>query len=228
MADTLNEQAVKQEALSVIEQSKLVKIIDQPSYDFACDLLTAKIKPFRKRCKEFFDSMREPAYRAYQAVLDRYNETDKPLESAERQIKAAIAKWEFDQLQIQQELQRKAQEEAARREEEERLQAATLAEESGASEEEVQAIVEAPVVVVAPPVEPTFQKAAGVSSRDNYKCKVNDLKDLCKAIGAGKVPVNYVLPNEPVLNARARADRETLDIPGCVAWNDKIVAGRSR
>jgi len=229
MQDTLStEQEIKQEALTVIEQAKSIVIKDQGSYDQACSLLTQQIKPFRKKWKEFFDTMREPAYRAYQAILDKFNEGDKPLENAERQIKAAIAKWEFDQLQIQQELQRKAQEEAARREEEERLQAATLAEESGASEEEVQAIVEAPVVVVAPPVEPTFQKAAGISVRKNWKCRVVDMKKLCAAIGKGQVPVTYVLPNESALNARAKSDEATLNIPGCVAFNDPIVGGRSR
>src|SRR5437016_14320646 len=87
MPDTLttNEQEIKQEALTIVEQSKIVKITDQPSYDNACSLLLEQIKPFRKKWAEYWDEVKKPAYAAYKAVLDKFNEGDKPLENAERQ-----------------------------------------------------------------------------------------------------------------------------------------------
>lgn len=224
----VNEQEIKQEALSVIERSKIVKITDQASYNQATSLLLEQVMPFRKKWKLYWQVVKKPLKEAVDAVQAKFNEADEPLEKAEKAIKAELSRWETEQERIRQELQRKAEKEAREREENERILQATLAEEEGARPEEVEAIVQAPVTVVAPPVERTYERASGVSSRDNYKCKVNDLKALCKAIGAGKVPVNYVLPNESVLNARARADRETLNIPGCVAWNDKVISGRSR
>lgn len=233
MSDTSNtqESEIKQQALTIVEQSKAVTIRDQETYDQATSLLLDQIKPFRKRWKDFWygnDNGPVPlAYRAYKSVLDKFNQGDTPLEAAEKQVKAEIARFDAEQEKIRQQKQREAEEAARKAEEEERLRVATLAEESGASDEEVNAIVDAPVMAVAPPVEPTYQKASGISSRDNYKCRVTDIKALCKAIGAGKVPANYVLPNEPVLNARARADQMTLAIPGCVPWNDKIVSGRT-
>src|SRR6266852_6300250 len=147
MPDTLttNEQEIKQEALTLVEQAKRVKITDQESYDVAAGLLLNQIKPFRRKWKEYWDGVREPAYRAYQAILDKFNEGDKPLESAERQVKNEIAKWDAEQERIRQELQRKAEEEARQAEEEERLRLATMAEESGATEDEVNAIVDTPV-----------------------------------------------------------------------------------
>lgn len=234
MPDTLttNEETIKQEALTIVDQAKIITITDQPSYDYACSLLTDQIKPFRRRWKEFWygaDNGPVPlAYRAYKSVLDKFNKGDEPLETAEKQVKSAILKWDDQQERIRQELQRKAEEEARKAEEEERLRVATLAEDSGATDEEVDAIVDAPVMVVAPPVAPTYQKAAGISTRENWKARVTDVKKLCAAIAKGTVPVTYVMPNDSVLNARAKADKSTLNIPGVVAYNDPIVSGRTR
>lgn len=230
MTDTLttNEAEIKQEALTIVEQSKIIKISDQPSYDYACSLLTEQIKPFRKKWKAYWDTVKNPAYAAYQAILTKFNEGDKPLEEAERQVKAEIIRWDAEQQRIREELQRQAEQKAREEEEEERLRIATLAEDSGATAEEVDAIVDTPSIVVAPPIPVTYQKASGISTRDNWKVRVTDLKKLCAAIGKGTVPVTYVLPNESVLNARAKADQNTLNIPGCVPFNDKIVSGRSK
>lgn len=228
MPDTLNESEIKQEALTVIERAKIVRIFDQDSYDAAADLLLKQIKPFRKRWQEYWETVKSPAYAAYKAVLDKFNEGDKPLEAAERQVKLAIQAWDAEQGRIRAERQREAEEVLRKQQEEENLRAATMAEESGASEEEVNAIVSAPIVTVAPPVEPTYAKALGISSRENWKARVVDLKKLCAAIGKGQVPITYVLPNESVLNARAKADKQTLNVPGVVAFNDPVISGRSK
>lgn len=228
MADTLNENEIKQQALTIVEQATVVKIVDQPSYDEACSLLLEKIKPFRKRWNDYWEEVKKPAYATYKAIQKKFTDGDEPLDRAERAIKAEIAKWDAAQEKIRQEKQREAELKARKDEEEERLRIATLAEESGATEEEVNAIVDAPVTVVAPPVEPTYQKASGVSTRENWKARVVDVKKLCAAVAKGTVPVTYVLPNESVLNARAKADRQTLNIPGVVPFNDPIVSGRTR
>jgi len=224
---TETENALRQE-LTVVQQAAVIKITNQESYDAASKLLLEKILPFRKRWKAYFEELRKPAWDAYQAVLRKFKEGDEPAEQAEKAVKAEIARWDTEQERIRQELQRKAQEEAERKERERLMADAVFAEEAGASEEEVQAIVSAPVVAVAEPVAPTYERVSAISKRDNWKCRVIDIKALCKAIGAGKVPANYVLANETVLNARAKADKETLNIPGCVPYNDPVIAGRAR
>jgi hypothetical protein len=232
MPDTLNtettEEIIKQEALTVVEQAKAIVIRDQESYNHACSLLLEQIKPFRKRWLEYWAAVKNPAWAAYQAIQKKFTEGDKPLEEAERQVKAEINRWNEEQEKIRQELQRKAEEEARQAEEEERLRIATMAEESGATEEEVNAIVDTPVTAVAPPVPATYQKASGIGTRENWKARVTDLRKLCAAIAKGTVPPTYVLPNESVLNARAKADRGTMNIPGVVPYNDPIISGRSR
>lgn len=226
--DVHEEQELRSESLTIVERSKAIKIVDQQTYDHACIVLTEQIIPFRKRLKDYFEGLRKPAYDAYQAVLNKFKDADSPAEQAEKIIKAEIRRFEQDQERLRQELQRKAQEEAENRAKLEQLEAAAMAEEFGASPEKVQQIAAQPVIAVAPPVERTFDRSRGVSTRENWKAEVKDMKALCKAIGAGKVPVNYVLPNESVLNARARADKTTLNIPGVVAYNDTVVSGRSR
>lgn len=222
------EAELKQQALTVTERAKLVKISDQDTYDAATSMLLQEIIPFRKRWKDYWETLRVPAYAAYQGILSKFNEGDRPAEAAERQVKAEIRRWDEEQQKILEERQRQAQAEAERQAEEERLHAAIVAEESGATDQEVASIVDAPVAVVAAPVQPTYAKAAGVSKRDNWKAKVTNMKDLVKAVAAGKVPLEYLLPNEQALNARAKADKQTLNIPGVIAWNDSIVSGRTR
>lgn len=228
MPDTLNisETEIKAEALTVVERSKIVKIIDQQTYDQACSLLLEEIKPFRKRWLEYWAAVKNPAWAAYQAIQKKFVEGDKPLEEAERQVKAEIARFDAEQERIRQEQQRRAEEDARKAEEEERLRIATMAEESGATEEEVNAIVDTPVTAVAPPVAPTYQKASGIATRDNWLARCTDIKALCRAVATGKVSPEYVMVNQAALNARARADKGTLNIPGCVPYNQPIVSGR--
>jgi hypothetical protein len=222
------EQELKQEALTVVQQAALVKIEDQATYDSAAALLLEQIIPFRKRWADYWEPLKKSAWDAHRSIMGKFNEGDQPAEKAERIVKAAIRVWDDEQARIQQELQRKAQEEEERRERERRLAEAVMAEESGAAEEQVAAILEAPIAVVAAPVQSTYARAMGVSGRDNWKCRVIDMKKLCSAIGKGLVPVNYVESNDTALNARAKADKETLNIPGCQPYNERTITGRAR
>jgi hypothetical protein len=232
VAVTPNEDPLKQEALTVIERAKIVKISDQSTYTDASILLLDVIMPLRRKWKNFWygsdDGPVPLAYKAYKSVLGKFNEADKPLEDAERTVKSAIAVWDAEQEHKRQELQRTAELAARKAEEEARKNAAAVAEDSGASEEEVAAIVEAPILAVAQPVAPTYQRTSGISRRSNWKAKVTDLHALVKAAAKDKSLLAYLEPNETALNNRAKADRQTLNIPGVVAYDDGVVSARSR
>jgi len=223
-----NEKELQTQALTVVEQAKSIVISNQETYDRAAHLLLDVIKPMRKKWADYWGPLKETAYRSYKGILDKFNEGDKPLELAEGQVKTAIQKWDYAQEQIRQEQQRKAQEEVERLERDRRLQEAVEAEAAGVSEEQVQAIMDAPAIAVAPLLASTYTKAAGISTRENWKARVVDMKKLAAAVAKGLVPVTYILPNEQALNARAKADKATLNIPGVQAYNDPIVAGRPR
>ena len=222
------ENELKQQALTVVERAKLVRITDQPSYDSATDLLLNEIVPFRRKWADYWKPLTGAAWDAYKKIQAKFKEGDDPAEIAERAVKAEIRKWDDTQEKIRQEQQRLAQEAAEREAEEERLRAAIVAEEAGATESEVAAIVDTPLAVVAEPVAPTYQRASGISKRENWKAKVTNFHDLVKAAAKDKSLLAYLQVNESALNSRAKADKSTLAIPGVIAYNDSIVSARGK
>lgn len=91
-------------------------------------------------------------------------------------------------------------------------------EKQGAEPGLIAAVCEEPLPAVKPTVAPTYTMPAGFTSRATpYAAEVTSIKLLCKAVFEGVVPGNYVLPNMPVLNKRAAADKEFLNIPGIKA-----------
>lgn len=121
--------------------------------------------------------------------------------------------------------------EAVERENTERLRLALAAEASGATADVVDAVLAVPVVdvpevapleaymepaeiivpvVVAPSYEPI--KGLGISKR--WGAEVFSVKLLAQAIANGDLPENYIEPNMTALNARARADKSLMKVPG--------------
>jgi hypothetical protein len=220
------EQELRTEAITLHDRAVSIAVFDQGSYNEATSILST-VKTLRKRWAEYWSPVRDGAYKSYKAILNKISEGDVPLEEAEMSLKRAILKFDTDQRILQEQRQREAQEKAEADEAARRAQLAFEMEESGAEEAEIEQVVSAPIVAVAPPVE-SYQKASGVSRRENWKCRVVDMKKLCKAIAAGKVPVDYVEANFTALNARARADKSTMNVPGVEAYDDPIIAGRTK
>ena len=222
------EQELKAQSLTILQRAQIVKITDQESYDGATTLLLEEIVPIRKKWADYWKPLTGAAWDAYKKIQIKFKEGDEPLEAAEHSVKRAIRAWDDEQIRLEQERQRKAQEEAEKQAEEERLRAAIVAEQSGATETEVSAIVDAPVVVVAEPVAPSYQRTSGISRRSNWKAKVTDLHALVKAAAKDKSLLAYLEANQTALNNRAKADQKTLNIPGVVAYDDAIVSARGR
>src|SRR5580698_496248 len=101
-SETSNEQQIKSEALSLVQRVSLVRIVDQESYNIATDLLLNEIKPFRKKWEEYWSGIKGPAYQAYQAILAKFNEGDKPLAAMELAVKNEIRRFDDEQQRIQQ------------------------------------------------------------------------------------------------------------------------------
>jgi hypothetical protein len=69
--------------------------------------------------------------------------------------------------------------------------------------------------VVVAPVEVASAKVEGIAMIDYYSAEVHDTVALCRAIADGKIPADYVVPNFPKLNDRAKAMRGEFNVPGC-------------
>lgn len=89
--------------------------------------------------------------------------------------------------------------------------------------EEMQAVLAQPVIAVAIPVAPTYERAAGVSVAKTYRAEVVDVRKLAAAVGAGTWPTNLIEPNQPALNAMARASKGSIEIPGVRFVEDATV-----
>jgi hypothetical protein len=69
-------------------------------------------------------------------------------------------------------------------------------------------------------------KAAGISTRANWKCRVIDLNKLVRSIMQGKAPIDLIQVNQTVANQYAKAMRDTLKIEGLEFYNDATLAVR--
>jgi hypothetical protein len=230
-AATENVESTLRTELATVQTQAALTITDQTSYDKAALILT-NIKTWRKKWKEYWYGPDEKtgsvplAYASWKSLVSKFSEADKPAEAVENTVKQSILTWDQEQTRLAQERQRIADEEARKKEADQRAAQSVEMELAGADDDEISAMIEAPSTAVAAPVAPTYQKAAGISKRSNWKARVTDLKALAKAVAAGKVPVDYILPNQAKLDARAKADQSTMCVPGVVAYDDPSITGR--
>jgi len=179
--------ALRQDLNLIMRKSGAAIIItDQGSYDHAALLLVKMIQPFRKRWKEYWQGPIQAAHQAHKVVLAKFNEGDEPAKKAEEMIKHEIRAWDIRQEELRQERQRAEQRAVEEREARERAVQAAFAEEEGAPPAEIEAIVSAPSIAVAEPVPETYQKVTGISRRDNYKCRVVDIKNCVRRLQKGR------------------------------------------
>ena len=199
------------EALTWPERAKALAVKTPEQYAVAASM-KIDLASLRKKIVEEFAPMKEAAHKAHKAITSKEGEYLKPLVEAEGILITALKTFEQEQERIRLEAERLAREEAIKREEEERLAAALEA-----PAEEQEAILAAPAYVAPVVVAPTYQKVTGTGVRYTWSARVVDIKKLCKAIADGLVPETFVLPNQPVLNARAKADQTMMKVPGVEA-----------
>ena len=85
-----------------------------------------------------------------------------------------------------------------------------------------------PPVVAVFDDEPVPSKSKRVTERSTYSAKCVDVVKLAHAVATGAVSSDALKPNASWLNARARADREEFDVPGCEAQIKTTYAARRR
>lgn len=225
MAAELVEVELEQQALTWPDRAKAIAIKDQATHDMATGLLI-NITDLEREIIAHHKPIKDSAYAAHKTAVAAEKRLLDPLKEAKQILSLGITTWETEQKRIQAENQRKAEEEARRIEEEARLQLALQAEEMGASEETTKEILETPIPVERPVVPQTFQRTAGVSTRQTWKAEVTDLKALCRAVADGKASIEFIQPNMPALNGLARALKSTMQIPGVRAVPETGVSVR--
>lgn len=212
---------------TMLERARGVVICDQISYEAAVELAKA-IKDLRAEAEAHHRPVIQAALEAHRKALEAFRRIDEPLRAAEAEIKRRIAAWTAEQERLRLEAERRAREEA------ERLQAEALEaqiealEAAGASPQEIEAAIRqaetAPII--APKAAPTYERPAGVATRKNYRAHVFDLGALIRWVAAHPGQEGLLQPNQPALNALARAQGASMQIPGVRVVIEESIAIR--
>lgn len=249
------EEEIAQRAAEIVAAAQALQVKDAATFQRA-DEMIADLKAQKKRIVDFFAQMKASAYKAWKDICDKESAYTKPLDEAittvgqryysfkkeeERKAAEERARREREAQERERERLRKEAEERAaeaRRLEEEALRAASRdeaqelaaqAEETKAAAEQLNleaATVQAPVIPITSPVLATPTKN---STRENWTCEVTDKMALIKAVAAGKVSHEALEPNMVYLRARAKADKQTLMVPGVRVYDaGSVAAGRRR
>mgnify|MGYP003649587028 CR=1 FL=1 len=215
---------VEAEGLELRSELSALTIVDQSSYDLAVERRVAA-KTWLKGAGEFFDGIIKPIYSSYKNAMEKKKLVVEPVERTVADLNRELLAWDEAQARIRREEQRRLEEQARREAEEQRLEAAAHAEAMGASAEQVNAVLDEEIVITAPVVaEPTYEKSGAVVYRDNWGGEVTDLKALVKYVAKNPTFIGLLSANPTAVNQMARSLKETMNIPGIKAVNNKVVA----
>lgn len=212
--ETISSEAISK-ALTIPDKAKIIKIIDNITYQQACSILLV-IKDIRKEIENTFKPIKQKMDIAKKEVLDQEKKADMPLQEAEKYLKPQISTYLAEQEKIRKLEEERLREEARKKEEEERLQEA-LALERGGLKEEAEQVISEPVYV-APIILPSTPKISGIAMQKRWTFRIVD---------ATKIPREYLIPDEIAIGQRVRALKDRAIIPGCEIYSEDIVmAGR--
>jgi hypothetical protein len=215
---------LEQQAVSVRSEMAALTITDQKTYDFAVEKRTQAAN-WLKNAREFFKSMKDPAYAAWKKICSNENLVCDPVEATMKQINKELVRYDQEQEQLRREEQARLEREARERAEAERIAQAEQLKAQGADEETIDEILEAPVQVTELVVAaPTYEKSKAVVHRDNWSGEVTDLKALVKYVAKNPQFIGLLQINQTALNAQARALKGTMAIPGVRPVNNRVVA----
>lgn len=213
-----------EDAVAALDEAKALKLVaDASDYEYAADL-TKRLSAAAKGIRAYFKPFKQALDRLKDRVLDaeaRANVYD----DETRRVARLAADWNARQKQIEREAQEKAEREArAKAETERQAQVARL---KAAAE-----AVPDPAVAAAVRLESEQLAAAKVATpkvdlpsripavkgfvpnRETWSGEVTDLMALVKAVAAGTVPLDAIVPNYPRINQAARDQHEALNWPG--------------
>ena len=203
---------VEQKALTVIDQAKMVKIVDAETYKEA-GALWKSIEAMKKEVFETFDPIVRKAHAAWKEAIAQKDKYYAPLDEAHRAVKKLMSDYDLEQERLRLAEQRRLEEELRKQEEDRKLQEALDAEASG-QKEEAAAILEEPVT--APPIilaKTTPKVAGGPVYRTVWKFKIEN---------AALIPREYLVPDEVKIGGVIRASKGMIKIPGVRAYEDRV------
>lgn len=214
----------------IVGEFKEMKDAANRAHKAICAKENEHLKPIEEaeqiagRACRVYEDEQDRIRREAQAKIDAENRRIAEEDRIRREAEAKVLR----DAELARQAEQRAADDAAR------LKAAEEAQVIGASEETLNQILETPVIEVAevPPIEafiepaepvmpvvvaPTIDRMKGLGIRRTWGARVVSIKDLCRAVADGKQPESYVVANMQALNARAKADKTAMRVPGVVA-----------
>lgn len=216
-AEVITIQEIQERALTVPEKARIVKIMDDKTYEAAGEILL-QIKDLRKQIDAAFDPIIKKAHEAHKEAVAQKKRADAPLVEAENIIKPQISAYLAEKERQRREEEERLREEARKQEEEERLRAAIAAEQAG-QKDVAEEIMEAPVVVAPVVVPKTAPKVAGISTQKRWAFRIANEK---------LIPREYLKVDEVKIGGVVRALKDKTNIPGVEVYSEDIVAAGRR
>lgn len=217
------------QSVNLSKQVGSLKVNSQEGLETASGLrknlkeLLSKIDVTRK-------NITKPLDEAKKNVMNLFRPIETAIENNLKHVDSLIITYTDGQekLRAEQELKLRRQAEAEEKKKRDALEErARKAAESGKAEKAAELQQKAAEVqVTAPTLAPTFQKPSGLSFRENWSAQVVDIKALAKAVAEGRVSPNFICGNMPVLNAQARATKDSLPVDGVKFNCEKSTVGR--
>lgn len=182
-----------------------------------------RIKTVSKLIDDSRKELTRPLDEVKKRVMDFFKDPLEQLSAAETVLKRAMLGYQQEQERIRREEEQKAiarakaEEERKRRALEER---AIKAEESGnTAKAELLRERADDVYVPAMATAPTLEKVKGISTKKVWKCRITD---------EAKIPREYLVINETMLNKMAQATQGKIPVPGVEFYQEDVLsAGRS-
>ncbi len=218
-----NESLLSAQGAQFLESAKLIKITDDASLQAAAKYLTEN-KAEQKKLDAQRVELVDPLNKVVKSLNAMYKPVLDVLVQAETIVKRTIGS--YQQAEQQRIANERAEEEARARKERERLQArADAAAEKGQLEKsEALNLQAASTVAVIPHSAPA--KVVGMSTSKVWKAEVTDIKEVCRLIANGELPITLVEFKLAELNKTASTWQNTREFPGLRIYSDVRVASR--
>jgi len=202
-------------------QAKALEITTAETFEIAGGYLKA-LKALGKEVADTFKPVIAKAHEAHKSALEAMGKHQAPLDDAERALKGKMTVYVEKEREKARAEQNRLEAIERKRIEDERLAEAQEMANAGRADVADQ-MMDAPVVV-APIKVQAEPKLDGVHFSERARAELIDFPALIRAVAAGEVPAEAVIPNMTALNAWARAGRE---VPGVKIVIETIAAARS-
>jgi len=250
--DEPEEQSLARTSTDLVTRAKSFVITTAAQFELAGEMLTT-LKDQKRRIVDFFEADIQRAHAAWKGLTTKRASFVDPLDEAISNLSARYGTFAKEAREAAERERRRLEKEAHEREqarlkeEADRLAAEAKAKADAALEaktreealaleaqaEDLQkaaeytkieaATVPAPVL----PARPVVTPPKGTTVKANWSHEVTDLTALVKAVAAGTVSIQAICANDTYLRQRAKADKDTVQIPG-VRFYDAVSVSHRR